>query len=202
MFLSYCFLFIFMSALKTRPTDQKVEDMSSEIERFNSGRVFGGMTLLNVNHIKTRKQIDMLQANSLKDSNAAQFLRQRALDRTVTMINNWARFYVGGDRSITEKIKNQINEIVNDKNIELGTKLKRAEELLDTAQQDAFERLSKAHDERDKKKDILNKVKENRSRWNTLFVWFQIIGLILFTGSETIEKLLISRRNKAGNQSD
>ena len=182
--------------------DKKIEHVSSEIERFNSGRVLGAMTSLNVNHIATRKQIDMLQANLLKDSKAAQFLRQRALNRTVTMINNWAGFYVGGDKSITENIKNEIDKIVNDNDINLDTKLKRADEFLYATEEDAFERLSKAHDERNEKKAKLNKFEENRSRWNSGFVWLQILGLILFTGSETIEKIIsVPRGNKIVNRS-
>jgi hypothetical protein len=144
--------------------DKKIEDMSSEIERFNSGRVFGGMVSLNANHIATRKRIDLLEVHLIKDGSAKQALLKSAMDRTVTGIRHWTKFYAGGDKSVSQNIENQIDKIVNDKTINLNTKFERLEELAEKTRIDAFERLSKAHDKRDETKAKLNKLKENRSR--------------------------------------
>lgn len=108
----------------------------------------------------------------------------------MSVTRNWSKFYIGGEKSIPQNIENEIDKIISDNSITLVTKLERAEKLLKKTETDAFERLSNAHNERDEKKAKLNKLKQNRSRWNSTFVWYQIIGLILFTGSETLEKII------------
>jgi len=192
------FLFIiaatFIITVVIPPIDRKTENILNEIEIFNSGRVFAGIIVLRINHLETRKQLDLFQSNLIKDQRLKKSYLQKALNRTVTEIKHWANFYIAGDKSIPKNIETELSKIVDDKSTDMDTKFTEVENLLGIAQQDAFERLRKAHEERDEKKSNLNKFNENLSIWNSIFVWFQIIGLILFTGSETIEKFINARR--------
>ena len=142
----------------------------------------------------TRRQIELFEANQMihtgKDKEIVKELRKKALSQTIALADQWA-FLMGGDeanarRQDTEK---KIQEIVADENIKIEEKLSKIEQIREANQAAFSKRLEVAHEEYGTDKTIKENLEKDRLRWANGFAWLQIIGLILFSGAEIIDKL-------------
>ena len=151
--------------------------------------------MLNINDITLRKDIAILESNLVvyfnKGKERINELRETALDRTRTLINNWARYLVD---EIEPEIhyndaQQKIESVFTMNDLSIEAKLKKTEEILTISQKDAVSRLKKHQENRDE--HIITKMVYTKQFgiYKTIFVWLQILGLILLATSEIIEKL-------------
>ena len=101
-------------------------------------------------------------------------------------------FISKGDKSeLYQQSEREIQSIAQDNQLSIEQKLEKVEKIQLSAVNQAKERLATAHQKRNEHQIQKEELEKSRLVWNTIFLWLQILGVVLLTGSEIIEKLFI-----------
>ena len=193
-------LFIIVGTLiataKIPSIDRLVEIENESIAKFEDQRILAGISILKASHIANLKQLYLMEANIAtytgqgRDSQIE--LRQKALNQDATEIRNWNVLFSKGEESeLFQETEKEIQSIAQDEQLTIEKKLEKVEEILLNAHNHANKRLATAHQKRNEHKNEKEKLEKSRLIWNTIFLWLQILGIVLLTGSEIFEKLFI-----------
>lgn len=182
----------FIATVKVPALDKKISSSNEDISKFKESRFMTALCMLHYGEQFTRRRIELFEANQItlagKGKESVNELRKRALNQTIALAQQWASL-MGGDEADVRKedTDEKLREIV-DQNTTIEDKLAKAEEIWKENQAAASKRLDVAHEKYRKHKTVKENLERVRSGWAKGFAWLQIIGLILFSGAEIIDK--------------
>lgn len=193
-------LFILVGTLiataKLPSIDRLVGVENESIAKFEDQRILAGISILKASHIANLKQLYLMEANIAtytgQERERQNVLRQKALNQYATEIRNWNTLFSKGEKSeLFQKTEKEIQDIAQDNELLIEQKLEKVEKIKLNTRDQASERLTTAHQKRNKHKVQKEKLEKSRLAWNTIFLWLQILGIALLTSSEILEKLFI-----------
>lgn len=183
----------FIATVEIPALDKEISSSNEDISKFKESRVVTALCMLNYGELFTRRRIELFEANQTiltgKDKKSVNELRTRALNQTIILARLWASL-MGGDEANarSQDTDKKIQEIAADKNINIVEKLGKVEQIWKENQAAASKRLEIAHERYSTHKTIKKNLEKVRAGWAKGFAWLQIIGLILFSGAEIIDK--------------
>jgi len=193
-------LFIIVGTLITTAElpliDRLIGIENESIAKFEDQRILAGISMLKASHIANLKRLYLMEANIAtytgQERKRQIELRQKALNQDATEIRNWNALFSKGEKSkLFQKTEKEIQDIAQDNKLSIEQKLEKVEKIQLNTRNQASERLTSAHQKRNKHKTQKEKHEKSRLAWNTIFLWLQILGIALLTGSEIVKNFLI-----------
>ena len=118
-------------------------------------------------------------------------LRKRAINQTSKLAKQWSTLLSDYDqKSIDPNLDNRLNDIVLNDSKSLLIKMEEVEAIWREQQNKASERFKIAHNERDSALSRKNTLDSKKQMWNSIFIWLQILGLIILSSIEIIDKFI------------
>ncbi len=124
----------FLATVTVPRIQQKLSDLTDALAHLRDSRMLSAICIVNYAEQFTRRRIELFEANHLQLSggppNAAQDLRQRALNQTIELAKQWAVLLAGeaAQQQILD-VETQVATIMNDDSIDRCGKLDATERI-------------------------------------------------------------------------
>lgn len=169
--------------------ENQISVLNKKIEEFKDSRIMTGFVKIDSGEKFTQRKIDLLESDILTISksgdNYVDIFRKRAVGITSEMAMQWA-YLLSEDQAESEvkKVELAISRIVNNKKLSTIEIFDQVEKIYKQKQAEASERLKQKHIKWHQNIGSLGILESRKYFWHTIFVWFQIIGLILISSAE------------------
>jgi len=196
----------FISTVKIPAIDKRISGLEEAIAKFRDNRILVGLSKLDQEAHIIQKNMLLSEANqviytrglkeqveTISPEERIKALRQEALNKTIGLAE-WTAI------NRQEYTRKRISKILANETLTTRDKIRKVETIVDENRAIESKRLEGRHRERNKNKNNKANLEISRSRWANCFAWLQITGLIMFSGAEVIDKLIV-RRNRNTHKS-
>lgn len=108
------------------------------------------------------------------------------MNDTVQLAISWGSLL---GRETSENIKDRVDEVVSNAKMAYGSRIDEVEKIWRENQEAVGKKLEESHIKNTENKTLKSNYEALRLLWSKCFTWLQILGLILFSGAEIIDKL-------------
>ena len=178
--------------------DAYIDTINDRIDDFKESRILTAICGISYDIKFTQRRIELFEANEnvvrkSKDG-SVKILRERALEHTIGMAKAWASLLGREQKKVDlEKLDKQIEIIINDKSKDINKKIEEVEKIYQREQELASARLKKAHEKYYDDKQEKQKKEDINRLWNSFFIWFQILGLMILSICEILDKFAVKK---------
>lgn len=190
--------------------DKEISVANENIAGFFDSRILTVLAIMNYEDRYFEYKMDIFENNrmltyiqELREKKASQDeIKEResyikdisdgALFQLASLTKRWGLMLTKIE-DINQKKENEIDKILAS-NLTNEKKVGQIYDILEKNQQQAGERLNEMHKQWAKNKDKKNMLETTRNLWNRIFIWCQIVGLILIAGFETLEAVIKYRQ--------
>ena len=178
--------------------DACIDKIDDRIDDFKESRILTVICGISYDIKFTQRRIELFEANenvSRKNNDSSiKILRERALENTIGMAKAWASL-LGREQKEVElaKLDKEIEKIINDKSKNINKKIEAVEKIYQREEELASARLKKAHEKYYEDKQEKQKKEDINRRWNSFFILFQILGLMILSICEILDKFALNK---------
>lgn len=175
--------------------DEQIKNINEKIDHLEARRERGILFSLNYRQNEIKKRINHHELNNLilhnADENAKSELKNLILIQYTELIKNWTVLWAFSEGNSTLDTVNAEIEEIKQGGGDFHVIQPKLQKLLYESQENANNNLSKIQKERDELKEKKASLTKNRRKINSIFIWFQIGGLLLIGISTFVEKVRI-----------
>ena len=185
----------FVATVQLPRIAKRIDIIDSNVSDFKDARIMTTLCMLHYGEQFTRRRIELFEAHQMVarggNEGMVQELRKRALDQTVDLAKQWAVLLSGDQKEQRAmNVEQQIDDIVQDNSRRMVHKIDEVERIWKAQQQMAGERNAKAHKAWHDAQEKRSAVEGIKRRWDVVFVWCQILGLIVLGVAEISDKFV------------
>lgn len=187
----------FISMFTIRNIDRKISECDRLGIRYKDEHIQAILCKLDYSQLSSDRQIYLMHANLLvaskldKDGKGIGEMRERAFKIGIRLANCWSKFLSNYGNSNIEVDQKKIFKIIHDRNMTYNKKDKKICHVVKINQHRAIKRGNNLRLQIQNNMSMKYNLEKNKSFWYFFFLLFQMAGLLLFTGSEILEKLFL-----------
>ena len=193
-FLSVVIATIFSTVCIPRLQD-KIDKYREKVLKFRDDRINTVLCLTDYAEKFTRRRIELMEGNMVflirNDGDTQAIIHKRAVNQTYSLARQHAMLNSGTEGPTNRaKIDEEYKAIIANDDLNLSQKLEQTEKIWREAQKGSFDRFHALQKNSHKNEVQIAKLEKKKQCWSSAFAWFQIVGLILFSGAEVFGKII------------
>jgi len=190
----------YLATVKIPELEKEISDINLVVKRIDDKILRGIILNSDYNISAIRKRINILELNNLAlhdvGTNEQDVLKKRIINTLYDLIKMYSNLFTMDEIAVESKdIEKRSDDIIN-KQEPFDIMKEKLEDLLKECKSVAGNRLVNIQEKRKKKIDKIISLEDSRDRYSNIFIWLQIMGLVLLSFSGIMEKVIKKDKKK------